>query len=144
MTRSANGYLGGVCEGLGRHFGISPTLARIFWIAAVLFMGTGILLYLALWWIIPHEDNVPAEPLIWRRQANGERAIPLQRTSRDRKLLGVCGGIARWWEIDPSVVRLAVLSLAVLSVGLVAVAYLIAALIIPGPDTAIGDQPIEL
>ena len=63
---------------------------------------------------------------------------PLVRTSEDRKFLGVCGGIARRWDLDPSIVRLAVLSLAMLSLGLVAVAYLIAAIAIPGPDSNQG------
>ncbi len=133
LTRSSNGYIAGICEGLGRNYGINPTVIRLIWLAAVLFFGTGILLYLVLWWIVPHEDAVPVDPTIWRQLPDGRHVAPLQRTSSDRKLLGVCGGLARYWRVDPSLLRLAMLSLATVSFGLVAIAYLVAAMFIPGP-----------
>lgn len=146
ITRSADGIIGGVCAGLGRHFGVSANLIRVLWLVAVLLMGTGLLLYLALWWLIPHESRVPAEPAIWRRSATGGYTPPLRRTAVDRKLLGVCGGLARRFDIDPSVVRLLVLALATLSLGMVAIAYLAAAIFIPGPEETMRAPvyPVEL
>ena len=48
----------------------------------------------------------------------------------DAKLLGVCGGIAEYFEIDPTLVRLGwVLLIFCFGTGLLA--YLIAALIMP-------------
>ena len=145
LTRATNGYVGGVCEGMGRHFGVSPTLLRVLWIASVLLLGTGILLYLVLWWIIPREDTMPEEPVVWRKLSNGEHAPPMRRTAVDRKLFGVCGGLARRWGIDPSVMRLVVLSLATLSLGLVAIAYVITAMVMPGPGHQTSQQvyPVE-
>jgi phage shock protein C len=131
ITRSADGVVAGVCRGLGRHFNISPNLLRLFWVLTVLFFGTGFLLYIALWWIIPREDEIQAEPA-WDN-------TKLQRTEHDRKLLGVCGGLARRWDLDPTVVRLGILALATLSFGLIAVAYLVAAVFIPSSNS--GMQP---
>lgn len=54
----------------------------------------------------------------------------LYRSKTDKKLLGVCGGIAEYFEIDSTVVRL-ILVLAVLFAGVGLLAYLIAALIMP-------------
>ena len=47
--------LAGVCSGLGRFFGIDPTLVRIGWILFVLLGGSGVLVYLLAWAIIPDE-----------------------------------------------------------------------------------------
>lgn len=55
----------------------------------------------------------------------------LYRTEgRDAKLLGVCGGIAEYFKIDPTLVRLGwVILLCCFGSGLLA--YLIAAIVIP-------------
>ncbi len=145
ITRAADGLIGGVCAGLGRHLGVSPNLLRLAWLVAVLFFGTGLLVYLALWWIIPHEQRVPIEPTVWRRNGKGSYTPPLRRTGTDRKVLGVCGGVARRFGLDPSLVRLGTLALATLSLGLVVVAYLLAAIFIDGPEErAVRVTPVEL
>lgn len=145
LTRSSNGYIAGICEGLGQQYGINSTIIRLIWLAAILFFGTGILLYLVLWWVVPHEDAVPVDAAIWRKLQDGRHEAPLQRTVSDRKFLGVCGGLARYWNIDPSLVRLAVLSLATMSFGLVGVAYLVVAFFIPGSHPPIRTyvHPVE-
>lgn len=50
--------------------------------------------------------------------------------SYDRKLCGVCGGIAEYFNIDPTIVRLVWLLL-VLCAGTGILAYIIAAIIMP-------------
>ncbi len=59
------------------------------------------------------------------------------RKSRDRKLCGVCGGLAEYFNLDPTVVRVvwAVATLFTAFAG--GVLYLILALILPEP----GDIP---
>lgn len=54
----------------------------------------------------------------------------LYRSSSDKRLGGVCGGIAKYLELDPSLVRIgAVLLLFVAGTGFLA--YLVAWLVIP-------------
>ncbi|HEY8908706.1 MAG TPA: PspC domain-containing protein [Desulfosporosinus sp.] len=54
----------------------------------------------------------------------------LHRSSQDKQLCGVCGGLAEYLEIDPSVVRIcAILLLLVAGMGFLA--YLVAWLVIP-------------
>jgi phage shock protein PspC (stress-responsive transcriptional regulator) len=48
-------YLGGVCGGLGRYFDLSPAIYRIAFVALALAGGTGILVYLAAWAVMPEE-----------------------------------------------------------------------------------------
>lgn len=50
--------------------------------------------------------------------------------SYDRKLCGVCGGFAEYFNIDPTLVRLVWL-LFVLCVGTGLLAYIIAAIVMP-------------
>lgn len=54
----------------------------------------------------------------------------LYRIREGRKLAGVCGGLGEYFEIDPTLVRLAWVLLVLLG-GSGILAYIIAALIIP-------------
>jgi len=55
--------LGGVCGGLGKYFDIDPTVIRFFWVVVtVLSAGTGILVYLLAWIIIPEEETAGDSP----------------------------------------------------------------------------------
>ncbi len=52
------------------------------------------------------------------------------RKSKDKKICGVCGGIAEYFGMDPTVVRVIWLIL-VLCAGTGLIAYIIAALLMP-------------
>ena len=45
--------LAGVCAGIADYFGWDPTLVRVGWIVLTLMGGSGILLYLILWLVMP-------------------------------------------------------------------------------------------
>jgi phage shock protein PspC (stress-responsive transcriptional regulator) len=80
LVRSDEGrWLGGVCAGLGRYFDINPLVYRIAFAALSLAGGTGLLLYLAAYLVIP--DEHAAESI----------AVEKMRTRRDQPwlLLGV-------------------------------------------------------
>jgi phage shock protein C len=48
-------WLGGVAAGLGVYFDLSPTIYRVAFVALALAGGTGVLLYIAAWLVIPEE-----------------------------------------------------------------------------------------
>lgn len=50
-------WLGGVAAGLGRYFDVNPLVYRIAFAVLSLAGGTGLLLYLAAWAVIPSEDS---------------------------------------------------------------------------------------
>jgi phage shock protein PspC (stress-responsive transcriptional regulator) len=63
LTRSeSDRLLAGVCSGLGEHLGIDPTLVRIVFVLLAVFGGSGVVLYLALWLIVPRASRVDATP----------------------------------------------------------------------------------
>lgn len=54
----------------------------------------------------------------------------LYRSKRERKLAGVCGGVAEYFNLDPSLVRLGWLVIC-LAAGSGLIAYIVAAIVIP-------------
>ncbi len=48
-------WIAGVCQGFARYFGIDVTLVRLVWLATVILAGTGILVYIICWIVIPQE-----------------------------------------------------------------------------------------
>jgi phage shock protein PspC (stress-responsive transcriptional regulator) len=63
LYRSKNDrMLGGVCAGLGEHLDVDPTVIRLIWaVIAVLSIGTGVLVYILAWILIPEEDTGSSE-----------------------------------------------------------------------------------
>jgi phage shock protein PspC (stress-responsive transcriptional regulator) len=54
-------YLAGVCGGLAHEFGLASGRLRLVWILATIFTAfAGVIVYLALWYLIPKEP--PVEP----------------------------------------------------------------------------------
>ncbi len=57
----------------------------------------------------------------------------LTRSVTDRKLAGVCGGLAEWLDLDPTLVRIAYVVLSVLCAAFPGLLlYIILAIVIPG------------
>ena len=49
----SNRTLAGVCAGIAEYYGWDPTLVRVGWIVLTLLGGSGILLYLIMWLVMP-------------------------------------------------------------------------------------------
>ena len=81
LTRSlTDRALGGVCGGLGAYLGIDPWWIRGAFVVLGLFTaGTGVLIYLALWFILPPEalSEIPRDPEGMKRRATNPETIIL-------------------------------------------------------------------
>lgn len=61
LSRPQEGrWIGGVCAGLARRFGISARAMRIIFVLSCLLPGPQFLIYLALWVLLPNEKSVSA------------------------------------------------------------------------------------
>ncbi len=61
LTRSSTDrMIGGVSGGIGRYFGIDPTLVRIGFVALALLGGTGLIVYAAALLLVPLDDETAA------------------------------------------------------------------------------------
>ena len=76
--------------------------------------------------------------LVWAAKTGRLKGItavdwhkPFGRSVADKRLAGVCGGIAEFLGIDPTIVRVLVIILFVVSPAFTVLAYLVAAIFIP-------------
>lgn len=51
-------WIGGVCGGLGHYFDIDPTIVRLIFLVAFFGFGTGLLVYLVLWVVMPQSTTI--------------------------------------------------------------------------------------
>lgn len=55
LVRPRDRMVAGVCAGLARRFGVSPTAVRLVFLLSMLLPGPQILVYLVLWVLMPSE-----------------------------------------------------------------------------------------
>jgi phage shock protein PspC (stress-responsive transcriptional regulator) len=77
--------LGGVCGGLAEYFETDPSLIRLIFALMFVFGGTGLLLYLILWIILPVEDRTYASPQDIARENAQEIADRARKFGEDVK-----------------------------------------------------------
>jgi phage shock protein C len=51
----ADRKLAGICGGLAKYFNVDATLIRVLFVLLAVLGGSGVVLYLALWIIVPRE-----------------------------------------------------------------------------------------
>ena len=57
LVRPSSGrWIGGVCAGLARRFGIKPSLMRLIFVVSCILPGPQFLIYIVLWILMPSED----------------------------------------------------------------------------------------
>lgn len=95
------------------------------------------LILIGLWFIYyqtrkPVFENVPPSPEGTIPPVEGTYARKeLTRSITDRKLFGVCGGIAKYFNLDPTLVRIVYVLLVIGSVGWGLLLYIILAFLLP-------------
>jgi phage shock protein C len=52
--------LAGVCGGLAQYFNLDATLMRVLFVVLAVLGGSGLVLYLAMWIIVPNEPQAAA------------------------------------------------------------------------------------
>jgi phage shock protein PspC (stress-responsive transcriptional regulator) len=129
---SSTGRIAGVCAGISEYLDIDVTLVRLGWVVLSIFPGCfigGLLAYIAAWAVM-EDSKSPAAFDPSRRH--------LTRSRLDRKIGGVCGGVAEYFSVDSTVVRVLWVVLTIfpgaLLLGLAA--YVIAWFIMPESPSA--------
>jgi phage shock protein C len=117
--------IAGVCAGLANYFDVDVVLVRAAWVVFSIVPGAligGVLAYLAAWLVIPESSEPTPVP-------QGR----LRRSAADRKIAGVCGGLAEYFGVDSTAIRLLWVILSILCGAVIGgvLAYLLAWLIIP-------------
>jgi phage shock protein PspC (stress-responsive transcriptional regulator) len=132
LTRSrTNGTIAGVCAGFADYFGVDVVLVRLLFVILSIAGAVigGVIVYLAAWLIMPEGDDQPVPA--------ADRQV-LRRSTTDKQIAGVCGGMAEYFDVDGTAVRL-VWVIASIFCGMIiggVIAYLLAWLIIPSAPSA--------
>jgi phage shock protein PspC (stress-responsive transcriptional regulator) len=138
MRRPDEGKLGGVCAGMAEYFDVDVVLVRAAWVVLSIWPGAivfGLIAYVAAWVLMPRAETAPGTPAPRAR---------LLRSRTDRRIAGVCGGLAEYFDVDPTVVRVSWVIVSILCGAVVfgVIAYLVAWFIIPtAPAAALHPSP---
>jgi len=119
----------GVCAGLAAYFEVDITLVRLLWVTLSVVPGVligGVVAYIAAWLLMP-----VASP----QEQPAFSSNRLTRSETDRRIGGVCGGLAEFFGVDGTIVRLIAVVLAIYPGAVIGgvIAYLIAWFIMPPP-----------
>ena len=136
MRLPDDGKIAGVCAGLAAYFDADVTVVRLAWVTLSIVPGVligGVIAYVAAWLLTPVAG--PQD-----RRAPGSR---LARSETDKQIAGVCGGLAEYFGVDATIVRLAAVALAIYPGAVIGgvVAYLIAWFIMPANGRPL--QPVR-
>ncbi len=141
LTRPLTGRkVAGVCAGLAEYMDVDVAVVRLAWIILSVVPGAivgGVLAYLAAWIILPSADGTRAVESRPRRR--------LSRSTTDRRIAGVCGGLAAFFGVDSTLVRLAWILLSVWPGAIVGgvIAYLVAWAVMPKSEAVEGALPAK-
>jgi phage shock protein PspC (stress-responsive transcriptional regulator) len=90
--------LGGVCAGLGHYFNIDPVWPRLLFALLVLGSYGGLLLvYIIFWIVLPASTELEDEPTVKKM---------FRDTSEKKVLGGVASGVAAFFGVDTTIIRL--------------------------------------
>jgi phage shock protein PspC (stress-responsive transcriptional regulator) len=125
------GKIAGVCAGLAAYFDADVTIVRLVWVIFSIIPGVfigGVVAYIAAWILTPAASE-QAQRFLGRR---------LARSETDKQIAGVCGGLAEYFGVDSTIVRLAAVILAIYPGAVIGgvVVYLIAWFIMPAGHAA--------
>ena len=120
--------IGGVNGGLAEYTGIDPLLWRVGFVALALAGGTGVLVYLLLWLLMPSGPEGAVAPAagraVARREPPGPRsAVPGITLAALLIVMGVLALLTRFTGLDPEPTVFLGAALAVVGAGLVAAAF---------------------
>ncbi|HEY7447065.1 MAG TPA: PspC domain-containing protein [Vicinamibacterales bacterium] len=108
LVRSRTGKIAGVCEGIADYVGVDPTFVRLLWVILSVVPGIligGVIAYLLAWLVMP-EGPPSATPV--------QARATIYRSATNRKVGGVCGGLAEYFGVDATPIRLLWVILSVL------------------------------
>ncbi len=125
LSKSPDKKICGVCSGIADYFNIDPTLVRLIAVALATYsVGTAAIVYFILALAI---DNPPEN--YYQTVNNTSKRLT---KSYDKKISGVCGGLAQALNVEPAIIRIAwgvITAVTALVPGVII--YIVAAAIMP-------------
>jgi phage shock protein PspC (stress-responsive transcriptional regulator) len=131
---TAEEKIAGVCAGIADYLDVDVTLVRALWLALSIVPGAivgGIVAYVLAWIVMPAGQAT--------RSTVGRRLV---RSATDVKIAGVCGGLADYFGVDATPIRVLWIVLSVLPGAIIGglLAYLAAWLIVPRAPVSVSQH----
>ena len=123
----------GVCGGVADYLNVDPTLIRIGVVCLSLITAVvpALIIYIVLSFVFPQQPE---------GYTTVNTAKKLIKSSKNRKLSGVCGGLAEYFGIDATIIRL-IFALCVLFIGYGIMTYIVCLIMMPSePEQVITQQ----
>lgn len=114
-TRSQDGWIAGVCQGLGERFDINPGVLRFIWSISIFFFGVGVFAYFIFAFCLPVEGS--------------------EEKVNQPKILGVCYRLSRIMNVDVGLLRIISILIGLGSLGISALVYILLYFIIPKDES---------
>lgn len=96
----SNKIIAGVAGGLGEYFNIDPTIIRIIFILLTVFGGSGLIIYIVLWLVIPAKSQSPKHPQDTIRSNIEDMKSTTKTFTHSIRNPGSSGDNSRfWWAI---------------------------------------------
>ncbi|MGQ9425687.1 PspC domain-containing protein [Gilvimarinus sp. F26214L] len=107
-----DGMIGGVCAGLADYFGVSTFLVRVAFVIATFFWPLTIAVYALLYFCLSDRPageiaSGLADNRVCRHLKQVDYSKRLYKSRRNKKIAGVCAGLAEYFETSPFWIRLA-------------------------------------
>ena len=122
-----NRIIAGVCAGIAEYFEVDALWVRLLFVLLIPAGGISIVAYLVLCCLMPRATK--AVDVLAKR---------LYRSSTNRIIAGVCGGIAEYLGVDATWVRLIFILMAVGSLGVVGLMYLLLWVCLPSQKSVLA------
>ena len=127
LRRPDEGQLAGVCAGIAHYLKIDVTVVRLLWVFLTIVPGAiigGVIAYAAAWLLMPNATDATA---------TAGTVEKLYRSETNRQLAGVCGGLAAYFKVDATLIRLAFVVLTIYPGAVIGgvIAYVVAWMVIP-------------
>ena len=113
----------GVCGGVADYFKIDPTLIRIAVACIALYTAIipTLIVYVVMSFVFPHQPE---------GYTTVNSSKKLLKSSDNKKISGVCAGIAKYFGIDPTIIRL-IFALSMLVLGFGLTIYIVCLVLMP-------------
>ena len=122
----------GICGGVADYFKVDPTLIRIAVACVALYTAIipTLIVYVVLSFVFPHQPE---------GYTNVNTSNKLFKSSDNKKISGVCAGLAKYFGIDPTIIRL-VFALSMLVFGFGLTIYIVCLVLMPTEPEQIVTQ----
>ena len=127
----------GVCGGVADYFNVDPTLIRIAVACVALYTAIipVLIAYVIMSFVFPHQPEGYTTVNTTKKQ--------LHKSTKNKKLAGVCGGLAEYFGLEATLVRL-IFALCMLFIGVGLTFYIVCLVLMPSePEQIITSQKYD-